>query len=148
VGKSSGVRRLAAAAAVAVASLMALAAPAGAILPGPNGKIVFTSGRNDGATILDDAHAQLWIAAKPGATPVRVTADTTIQHRHASWSPDRTKLVYSAGTPPDYDIWILDLTKPISPGTNPRNITRTQGIAEDRRRGRPTGRASPIRASR
>jgi Tol biopolymer transport system component len=121
------------------AVLLAFASPAGAILPGPNGKIVFTSGRDDGTTSLNDAHAQLWIADKPGATPVRVTADTSIQHRHASWSPDRTKLVYSAGVPPgDLDIYILNLTQPIS-GSNPRNITQTPGIAEDRPSWSPDG---------
>jgi hypothetical protein len=135
----AGVRRLATVALASVAVVLALAAPAGAILPGPNGKIVFTSGRDDGTTVLSDAKAQLWIAAKPGATPVRVTADTSIQHRHASWSPDRTKLVYSAGPPPDYDIWILDLTQPISPGTNPRNITQTPGTQEDRPSWSPDG---------
>jgi Bacterial Ig domain/WD40-like Beta Propeller Repeat len=141
VGTIAGVRWLASVALVAAAGLLALASPAGAILPGPNGKIVLTSGRDDGATVLDDAHAQLWVAAKPGATPVRVTADTTIQHRHASWSPDRTKLVYSAGdaVTKDFDIWIFDLTKPISPGTNPRNITQSPGVSEDRPSWSPDG---------
>lgn len=122
----------------AVGAALIAPAPAGAVLPGPNGEIVFTSGRNDGATIFDDNHAQLWIAPKAGAAPVRVTANAAIQHRHASWSPDGTKLVYSAGIPPDYDIWILDLTQPIS-AANPKDITQTPGIAEDRPSWSPDG---------
>ncbi len=122
----------------AAVAMLAGVAPARAVLPGPNGKIVFTSGRDDGLTVFGDAHAQLWVAARAGATPVRVTANAAVQHRHASWSPDRTKLVYSAGVPPDYDIYILDLTQPIS-STNPRNITQSPGIAEDRPSWSPDG---------
>ena len=99
-----------------IAGLLAVPAAAGAVLPGPNGRIVFTSGRDDGFSTFDDAHAQLWVADKAGATPRRVTVNAAIQHRHASWSPDRTKLVYSAGNAAtgDFDIYILDLTQPAS----------------------------------
>jgi dipeptidyl aminopeptidase/acylaminoacyl peptidase len=121
-----------------ITALLVITAPAGAVIPGPNGKIVFTSGRDDGLTAFNDAHAQVWVAEKAGATPVRVTTDGALQHRHASWSPDRTKLVYSAGVPGDFDIYILDLTQPIS-GANPRNITQSPGIAEDRPSWSPDG---------
>ena len=121
-----------------IAAMLVSAPTAAAVLPGPNGKIVFTSGRDDGTTTFDDAHAQLWVAAKAGATPVRVTANATIQHRHASWSPDRTRLVYSAGAAGDFDIWILDLTQPMS-STNPRDITQSPGVAEDRPSWSPDG---------
>ena len=114
------------------------ASSAGAVIAGPNGKIVFTSGRNDGLTTFDDAHAQLWVMAKAGATPVRVTANAAIQHRHASWSPDRTKLVYSAGAAGAFDIWILDLTQPLS-ATNPTDITPVPGVADDRPSWSPDG---------
>ncbi len=117
---------------------LAASANAGAVLPGPNGKIVFTSGRDDGFATFDDAHAQLWVAAKAGASPVRVTVNAAIQHRHANWSPDRTKLVYSAGVSPELDIYILDVTKPAS-GTNPLNITHSPGITEDRPSWSPDG---------
>ena len=123
-----------------LAVLLIVPATAGAVLPGPNGMIVFTSGRDDGLTALDDAHAQLWVAKQAGATPTRVTLNTAIQHRHASWSPDRTKLVYSAGdtATSDYDLYILDLTQPAS-STNPRNLTQSPGIFEDRPSWSPDG---------
>ena len=121
-----------------IVGLLALPATAGAVLPGPNGKIVFTSGRNDGATMLDDAHAQLWVVDKAGGTPTRVTFNTALQHRHASWSPDRTKLAYSAGIGGDWDIYILDLTKPTS-ATNPIDLTQSPGIADDRPSWSPDG---------
>ena len=117
---------------------LAASANAGAVLPGPNGKIVFTSGRDDGFSTFDDAHAQLWVAPRAGASPVRVTVNAAIQHRHANWSPDRTKLVYSAGISPELDIYILDVTKPAS-GTNPLNITHSPGVTEDRPSWSPDG---------
>ena len=123
-----------------LAALLMVPTSAGAVLPGPNGMIVFTSGRDDGLTALDDAHAQLWVAKQAGATPTRVTLNTAIQHRHASWSPDRTRLVYSAGNSAtrDYDLWILDLTQPAS-STNPRDLTQSPGISEDRPSWSPDG---------
>ena len=126
--------------AVMLTVLLMVPTTAGAVLPGPNGMIVFTSGRDDGLTTLDDAHAQLWVARKAGATPTRVTFNTAIQHRHASWSPDRTKLVYSAGDAitGDFDFYILDLTQPAS-STNPRDLTQSPGIAEDRPSWSPDG---------
>ncbi len=122
----------------AVAAALAGAQSAAAVIGGPNGKIVFTSGRDDGLTPFDDNHAQLWVAAKAGATPVRVT-NASIQHRHASWSPDRTKLVYSAGVAGgDLDIYILDLTRPLS-ATNPTDITPVPGVVDDRPSWSPDG---------
>jgi Tol biopolymer transport system component len=116
---------------VILGALLVTASNAGAVLPGPNGKLVFTSGRNDGSTTFDDQHAQLWVVDRPGGVPHRVTVNAAIQHRHANWSPDRTKLVYSAGTNNLWDIWILDVTKPAS-GTNPQDVTNSPTVADDR----------------
>ncbi len=124
---------------VALVVLGASAVPAAAVQPGPNGKIVFASGRSDGISApFTDATAQLWIVGKPGGTPTRVTLNAAIQHRHPSWSPDRTKIAYAAGPPADYDIYVLDLTKPAS-GTNPRDITQNPGISDDRPSWSPDG---------
>ena len=123
----------------AVAVALTGAQSAGAVLGGPNGKIVFTSGRDDGLNVFDSNHAQLWVAARAGATPVRVTANAAIQHRHASWSPDRTKLVYSAGPAGgDFDIYILDLTQPLS-ATNPTDVSPVPGVVDDRPSWSPDG---------
>ena len=124
---------------VALVVLGASAVPAAAVQPGPNGKIVFASGRSDGISApFTDATAQLWIVGKPGGTPTRVTLNAAIQHRHPSWSPDRTKIAYAAGPPADYDIYVLDLTEPAS-GTNPRDITQNPGISDDRPSWSPDG---------
>ncbi len=123
---------------VILGALLVTASNAGAVLPGPNGKLVFTSGRDDGATSFSDGNAQLWVVDRPGGVPHRVTVNAAIQHRHANWSPDRTKLVYSAGAAGDWDIWILDVTKPAS-GTNPQDITNSPGVADDRPSWSPDG---------
>ena len=67
-------------------------------IPGPNGKIVFASGRVGAAS---DVEARIFVADYPGGTPVQVTTlpvGMNIQHRHPNWSPDHSKIVYAAGT--------------------------------------------------
>jgi len=86
--------------------------------PGPNGKIVFTSGRanSDFPSPMsgNDNDARIWVADYPSGTPVQVTSTSAnVQDRHPSWSPDHTKIVYAEGAPFDpngsYSIWIKDL---------------------------------------
>ena len=105
----------------ALFALTLTAFPAAALatfIPGPAGKIVFTSGRansqfpepKDG----DDNNARLWVVDYPSGTPVQVTTQPTgveIQHRHPNWSPDHTRIVYAAGKAfsGEYALWILDL---------------------------------------
>src|SRR6185503_9372728 len=98
-------RRLALTSLLTVLVLAAIAGDASATsVPGPNGKIVFTSGRansdfpNPGAGI--DNNARLWVADFPGGAPVQVTSTSAnVQDRHPSWSPDHTKIVYAEGLP-------------------------------------------------
>jgi len=111
--------RLALAGAVAVlAALAAVPAVASATsIPGPNGKIVFTSGRpSDGvpAPNAGDAGARVFVAEYPSGTPVQVTtlpAGETVRHRQPNWSPDHTRIVYAAGASSGniYSLWIVDL---------------------------------------
>ena len=87
--------------------------PAEAVAPGRNGRIAFTSGRAAG-----DATAQIFLINP--VNPSGLGAPTPItavppggQSRHASWSPDRTKLVFANGTPgslatEDYDLFVRD----------------------------------------
>jgi dipeptidyl aminopeptidase/acylaminoacyl peptidase len=84
-------------------------------IAGPNGKIVYASGRaSQGipAPAANDADARIWVADSALATPVQVTTlPASTQHRHPNWSPDHTKIVYAAGpafTGP-FAIWIVDL---------------------------------------
>jgi hypothetical protein len=94
---------------------LALAAPASAVLGGRNGLIAFTSGR-EGA---NDNLAQIYLRSVIGTSgggdivgsPVGVPG---VQNRHATWSPDRTKIAFAAGTPglpttEEYDIFVRDL---------------------------------------
>jgi Tol biopolymer transport system component len=97
-------------------SLSALPAVASAtFIPGPNGKIVFASGRaNNEGTPADgnDDKAKIWVADYPGGTPVQVTTlPANTQHRHPNWSPDHTRIVYAAGVAfsGTYALWIVDL---------------------------------------
>jgi hypothetical protein len=87
-------------------------------VPGPNGKIVFASGRpnSDVASPADgdDDNARLWVADGPFGPAVQVTTDATgVQHRHPNWSPDHEKIVYAAGVAfnptATYALYIKDL---------------------------------------
>ena len=125
--------RVALACTLALAALAALAASATAIIPGPNGPIVFTSGRA-GMTPGDDNNAKIYVANGPGAA-IQVTTGTT-RHSHPAWSPDRTKIAYSksvsgAGA---RDIWIKDLVT----GAD-QQVTDTTTADEDRAAWSPDG---------
>ena len=97
-----------------VLAALPLASPAFAVLEGRNGRIVFTSGRNG----ADDSQAQLYLRPVTSSTgagtispPVGIPG---VQNRHASWSPDRTQIVFAAGTPgslttEEYDLFVKDL---------------------------------------
>jgi hypothetical protein len=104
--------------ALALVALISVPAAAWAtFIPGPPGKVVWTSGRantdkTEPANGNDD-NARLWVADYPFGTPVQVTTGTLgVQHRHPSWSPDHTKIVYAAGAPfsGTYALRIKDLT--------------------------------------
>lgn len=104
----------AALAAIALAALPALAAATS--IAGPNGKIVFASGRPSSGipTPEGDKQARIWVADYPSGTPVQVTTQPSgaeIQHRHPNWSPDHSQIVYAAGKAfsGEYALWIVDL---------------------------------------
>jgi Tol biopolymer transport system component len=116
---------------------MVLPQTAGAVLSGENGRIVFVQGPTSG-------NAQLFLLPVPGSTgggtlSPPITSDA-VQHRHPTWSPDRTKIAYAAGspgcTPNKCDIFVLDLT---TPGAVPQNITNSATVNEDRPAWSPDG---------
>ncbi|MEA2386499.1 MAG: hypothetical protein QOJ22_673 [Thermoleophilaceae bacterium] len=118
-----------------IGALGALAVPAAAVLPGENGRIVFASGR-DGT----DATAQLFLLPVPsstgGGTVSPAITSVAEQHRHPTWSPDRTKIAYARGIAGNFDIFIQDLT---NPGSTPLNITNSSDVTDDRPAWSPDG---------
>ncbi len=123
---------------VAVGILLTLPSIAAAVLSGANGRIAYVSGR--GAT---DAQAKIYLRVAagsfglgPNTGPVSLASG---QHRHPTWSPDRTKIAYALGDAScatDCDIYVLDLT---SPFPLPENITNTPTVTEDRPAWSPDG---------
>lgn len=120
---------------------LAVPAVAHAVLSGTNGRILFASGRA-GAN-GDDSQAKLYLRTTIGSTGGGSTGPTLTpqagQHRHPTWSPDRTKIAYArgpSGCNPDCDIFILDLTQQ---NATPDNITNSPNVTEDRPAWSPNG---------
>lgn len=123
--------------ALALGAVLALPTAAGATLPGENGRIVFVSGR-----LSTDQQAQLFLLPVPGSTGGgTVSAAITSaagQHRHPTWSPDRTKIAYARGDSAtgNFDIYVLDVT---TVGATPVNITNSNNVTDDRPAWSPDG---------
>src|SRR5215211_1857760 len=119
---------------LALIAFLALPAPAGAVLSGTNGRIVFIKGPAFGNT-------QLFLRSVIGSTGGGSTSGPLAtglaqQHRHPTWSPDRTKIAFAHGTGGVFDIYTLDLT---TPGATAQNITNTPAVSEDRPAWSPDG---------
>ncbi len=71
------------------------------------------------------------------AVSAALTPTAGVQHRHPTWSPDRTRIAYARGAGGVFDIFVQDLTAP--PGTPPVNITNTPAVSEDRPAWSPDG---------
>ena len=108
-------RRLVLGSLLAVLALASIpAASPATFIPGPNGKIAFTSGRIS-ADVPEpnggDAAARIYVADWPSGTPVQATTEPkgAVRHRQPSWSPDHTRIAYAGQVGANYGIWILDL---------------------------------------
>ena len=109
---------------------------------GFNGRILFTSGR--GAAVNNDSEAKLYLrtidsSVGGGSTGATITPTAGVQHRHGTWSPDRTMIAYARGDAScatQCDIYTLDLT---DPAAVPQNITNTATVTEDRPAWSPDG---------
>jgi hypothetical protein len=121
---------------LAVGVLSALPVSAGAVLSGENGRIAFVSGRDADADALAQIHLLPVPSSTGGGTVSPAITSFGAQHRHPTWSPDRTKIAYARGVPPELDIFVQDLT---NPGSTPVNITNSPGITDDRPAWSPDG---------
>ncbi len=119
-----------------LAAIAALPPAAGAVLSGTNGRIAFIQGPAFGNTQL----FLRTVTSSTGAGSISGPLNTglTLQHRHPTWSPDRTKLAFAEGPggATGYDIYILDLT---TPGATPQNITNSNNVTDDRPAWSPDG---------
>ncbi|TMM09166.1 MAG: hypothetical protein E6G00_11135 [Actinobacteria bacterium] len=121
---------------LALIALLTLAAPADAVLSGTNGRIVFIDGPAFGNTQL--YLRSVTSSTGAGSTTGPLATGLTDQHRHPTWSPDRTKVAFAEGPggATGYDIYILDLT---TPGATPKRVTNSPGITDDRPAWSPDG---------
>jgi Tol biopolymer transport system component len=132
----SGGTRPAVAAALAILACLCASPPAGAVLSGENGRIVFTSGRSAG-----DAAALIYFLPVPSPTVGGGTLSDPItpaggQYRHPTWSPDRTKIAYANGTAGNFEIFVQD----VAAGTGPMMLTDSgDNLSEDRPAWSPDG---------
>jgi Tol biopolymer transport system component len=106
-------RALLASVLVVIASL-GLVSPASAVLGGRNGRIVFTSGREGANDNLAQIYLRTVIGSSGGGDISQPIGIPGVQNRHASWSPDRTQMVFAAGTPgtpatEEYDVFVRDM---------------------------------------
>jgi Tol biopolymer transport system component len=124
---------------VAAAALMVLPAVASAVLSGANGRIAYISGRGFG-----QKETQLYLRIAQGSLGFGTNSGpfgfSAQQHRHPTWSPDRTKIAYAAGdencAPIKCDIYVVDLTTPFPLVSN---VTNTATVNEDRPAWSPDG---------
>jgi Tol biopolymer transport system component len=123
---------------LAAVAALALPAVAGAVLAGENGRIVFASGRDADADALSQLHFLPVPGSLGGGTVSPAITSFNAQHRHPTWSPDRTKIAYARGNSAtaDFDIFVLDLT---TPGATPVNITNSPAVTDDRPAWSPDG---------
>jgi Tol biopolymer transport system component len=124
---------------VFVAAFVGVGEAAQAVLSGTNGRIAFSSGRGEAS----DATAKLYMRPTIGSigagTAERITgANAAGQHRHPTWSPDRTMIAYAQGdnATANYDIYVLDLTQATA---IPQNITNSNAVTDDRPAWSPDG---------
>lgn len=109
-----------------LAALLALPTSAGAVLSGENGRIVLVSGQDDDDDNFADIHLLPVFSSTGGGTVgPALTPIGGVQHRHPTWSPDRTMIAYARGVAngdpatQNFDIYIHDVQSGmITPITN------------------------------
>jgi dipeptidyl aminopeptidase/acylaminoacyl peptidase len=124
---------------VVVAAFVATEGAAHAVLSGTNGRIAFASGRGEANDSTSKLYMRPTIGSVGAGTAQLISGATGAgQHRHPTWSPDRTMIAFARGdqATANFDIYILDLTSgvPIA-----QNITNTNAVTDDRPAWSPDG---------
>ena len=115
---------------------------ADAVLPGRNGRIAFTSGREGANDSLARIYLRTVIGSSGGGLLSAPISPLGGQSRHASWSPDRTKIVFANGTPgspttEDYDLFVKDM---VDGSVTPLDATEVgDGLSSDHPAWSPDG---------
>src|SRR4051794_27503028 len=116
-----------------LAAVLLPAGKAGAVLPGTNGRIVGIKGPAFGNTQL----SMRTVTSSTGAgSTTPIVTGLPLQHRHPTWSPDRTRIAFAYGTGGVFDIYTLNPPPPGAPPVTPPNPA---GTSEDRPAWSPDG---------
>jgi Tol biopolymer transport system component len=62
-----------------------------------------------------EGHANLWIMNADGTDPRPLTVRRTYDDYSPAWSPDGARIAFESNRSGDFDIWVLDVTKPPAP---------------------------------
>jgi Tol biopolymer transport system component len=108
MGRAKTFARGSAVAAVVLAAA-GLSTPAGAVVPGANGPIVFESRR--------DGNSEIYTMGIDGSAPTRLTANPAMDFLPA-WSPDGSKIAFTSNRGGNFDIWVMNAN-----GSSPVNLT-------------------------
>jgi Tol biopolymer transport system component len=122
--------------ALVLLALLAFPAAAGAVLAGTNGRIALISGVPFGDTQL--YMRSVTSSTGSGSITGPIVTGLPKQHRHPTWSPDRTRIAFAEGPggATGYDIYTLDLT---TPGATPQDFTNSSSVTDDRPAWSPDG---------
>ena len=90
-------------------ALFALPGVAQAAFPGANGKIVFTSTRNDPnpTGCNQSCNWEIYSMNADGTNQTRLTTEAAVE-RDPTWSPDGKKIAFSSNRDGDYEIYTMN----------------------------------------
>jgi Tol biopolymer transport system component len=102
------------AAAAAVTAFLGLAAPTGAVFPGANGLVLFTSDRSAAGDIL---------AAQPDGTGLHTVVGGPMQEAQAAWAPNGRIVAFRRGPNAASDVWVAN-----ADSSGQRRLTTTSAV--------------------